>query len=144
MDAAYGYVSKSRCFKFQFSQKLRHLHLLFHFFLFHFFSSPSGNPCITGADQFMRLKRSLISSCTGFRPMALWQLPWDASVELAMSPFCGQEQLDMKETQVRSAFKDVDLINVNQRSAVLQLCWRELKKTNHIFGDISHTKQHPD
>ena len=38
----------------------------------------------------------------------------DASVEPAMFPFwVGLEQLDMmKETQVRSAFEDVDLINV--------------------------------
>ena len=38
----------------------------------------------------------------------------DASVEPTMFPFLvGLEQLDMmKETQVRSAFEDVDLINV--------------------------------
>lgn len=57
----------------------------------------------------MRLKRSLISSCPGFRPsmaFLMTAVSLHASVELAMSPFLvSLQQLDMmKETQVRRRF----------------------------------------
>lgn len=93
----------------------------------------------------MRLKRSLISSCPGFRPsmaFLMTAVSLHASVELAMSPFLvSLQQLDMmKETQVRSAFQDVDLINVQTFSCTSALLKGAEK--NHIFDDISHIKQH--
>ncbi len=71
----------------------------------------------------------------------------DASVEPAMFPFwVGLEQLDMmKETQVRSAFEDVDLINVQDvqlfSSALLKNSWKKKQITSLMM--LVHTKQHP-
>ena len=85
----------------------------------------------------MRLKRSLISSCPGFRPsmaFLMTAVSLHASVELAMSPFLvSLQQLDM--------IQDVDLINVQTFSCTSALLKGAEK--NNIFDDISHIKQHP-
>lgn len=77
MDAAYGYVSKSRCFKFQLSLILRHLHLLFHFFLFHFFSSPSGNPRASRWEQLVHASQEVVDQLLP-RFQALHGLSYDS------------------------------------------------------------------
>ena len=85
----------------------------------------------------MRLKRSLISSCPGFRPsmaFLMTAVSLHASVELAMSPFLvSLQQLDM--------IQDVDLINVQTFSCTSALLKGAEK--NHIFDYINHIKQHP-
>ena len=140
MDAAYGYVSKSRCFKFQLSLILRHLHLLFHFFLFHFFSSPSGNPRASRWEQLVHASQEVVDQLlprfSGPPWPFLWQLfPFIHRWSWLCPPFFGQSAATRYDERDASTER-LSRRRFDQRSdvsAVLQLCWRELKKITSLM-----------